>query len=177
MTDAQICRSLQRCCVHWECSRLIFYQVGGVRKEIHVTTLPTAFASHVFTCCRIPIFLSILIKMAASSLLQHGWLAEYMFVLAVRKPVFFKCTTGLVFEGEYLFFVSFSRTFPELWPHLPNLRTFPGPRMILLNSRTFPVFPNPWEPWNKSMYTRKAWYSWYKMYATMHDIDDLKLTR
>ena len=46
----------------------------------------------------------------------------------------------------------FSRTFLGLWRNLSNLRTFPGPEIISLNSRTFSVFPDPWEPWLDKMY-------------------------
>ena len=72
---------------------------------------------------------------------------EYTSVLAVKKPFCVKnCPIGLVFQGEYLLSVSFPPTFPELWPNLLNLRIFPGLGILCLNSHTFPVFPDPWEP-------------------------------
>ena len=44
---------------------------GAVHEGIHVNILLTVAASHVFTCCWIPIFLSSLIKMAASSIFSR----------------------------------------------------------------------------------------------------------
>ena len=66
---------------------------------------------------------------------------EYMSVLAVKKPFCVKnCPIRLVFQGEYLLSVYFSRTFPGLWQNLLNLRIFPGLGILCLNSLTFPVF-------------------------------------
>ena len=68
-----------------------------------------------------------------------------MCVLTVKKSFLDKdCPTGLVFGGEYLLCVSFSRTVPG--PQLPNLRTFPGQGIFFLIPGLFTVLPDPWEP-------------------------------